>query len=140
MIAEKNHPEICMFFCSNCLDSNQVDSYCKQLGVDKRLAISLPCSGKVNIQYLIKAFETGADGVALLTCEINECHHLEGNKRAKKRVQAIDSLLNEIGLGTGRIAVFEVKQNEQEKTKVLIRDFFEKVRRIHAEKHAEVVT
>jgi coenzyme F420-reducing hydrogenase delta subunit len=140
MIAEKNHPKICMFFCSNCLDSNQVDSYCTQLGVDKRMAISLPCSGKVNIQYLIKAFETGADGVAVLTCEINECRHLEGNKRAKKRVQAIDSLLSEIGMGTGRIAVFEVKKNEQEKTKALIRDFFEKVRRITAEERVEAVT
>jgi coenzyme F420-reducing hydrogenase delta subunit len=110
------------------------------LGVDKRMAISLPCSGKINIQYLIKAFETGADGVAVLTCEINECRHLEGNKRAKKRVQAIDSLLNEIGMGTGRIAVFEVKQNEQEKTKALIRDFFEKVRRILSGERVEAVT
>jgi len=139
MMAEKNCPKICMFFCSNCLDSNQVDSYCTQLGVDKRMAISLPCSGKVNIQYLIKAFETGADGVAVLTCEIGECHHLEGNKRAKKRVQAIDSLLNEIGMGTGRIAVFEVKQNEQEKTMALIRDFFETIRCTPTGEHAEAV-
>ena len=139
-MAEKNCLKICMFFCSNCLDSNQVDSYCEQLGVDKRMAISLPCSGKVNIQYLIKAFETGADGVVLLTCEINECHHLEGNMRAKKRAQAIDSLLDEIGMGTGRIAVFEVKQNEQKKTKALIKEFFEKVRRIPSEEQAEAVT
>lgn len=140
MIAEKNRPKICMFFCSNCLDSNQVESYCQQLGVEKRMAISLPCSGKINIQYLIKAFETGADGVAVLTCEINECHHLEGNKRAKKRAQAIDSLLKEIGMGTGRIAVFEVKKDRQEETQALIKDFVEKVRQIPAGERAEAVT
>ena len=50
--------------------------------------ISLPCSGKVDIPYLLKAFETGADGVAIVTCKKNECRHFEGNLRAHKRAEA----------------------------------------------------
>ena len=104
------------------------------------MAISLPCSGKVDIQYLVKAFETGADGVVVLTCEMGECRHLEGNKRAKKRAQAVDSLLDEIGMGTGRIVILEVKQEEHEKTMSLIRKFFETVRLIPAGGCVETVT
>ncbi len=128
-MTEEGCPQICMFFCSNCLDREEVVGYCTQLGVDKRMAISLPCSGKVNIPYLVKAFETGADGAVVLTCEMDECRHLEGNRRAKKRVQAVDSLLDEIGMGTGRIAIFEVKEGGHERTMALLRDFCEKVRR-----------
>ena len=106
-MTQDDRPHICMFFCDNCLDRGQVANVCSQLGVDSRMAIRLPCSGKVNIQYLVKAFETGADGVVLLTCEMGECRHLEGNRRAKKRAEAVDSLLDEIGIGTGRVAAGE---------------------------------
>ena len=130
-------PRICMFYCSNCLDRDEIIQYCEQLGVDKRMAISLPCSGKVNIQYLVKAFETGAAGVVVLTCELDECRHLEGNKRAKKRVQAVDSLLEEIGIGTGRITVLEVRKNRYEETAALIEDFIGKVQQISSGNHVE---
>ena len=50
--------------------------------------ISLPCSGKVDIPYLLKAFETGADGVAIVTCQKNECRHFEGNLRARPATNA----------------------------------------------------
>jgi coenzyme F420-reducing hydrogenase delta subunit len=38
-------------------------------------------------------------------CERDECRHLEGNMRAEKRAEAVESLLQEIGLGAGRVAV-----------------------------------
>jgi coenzyme F420-reducing hydrogenase delta subunit len=104
------------------------------------MAISLPCSGKVDILYLIKAFETGADGVVVLTCQIGECHHLEGNKRARKRAQAVDSLLDEIGAGSGRIVVFEIKPKEHEKTMALIRNFFKTIQNIPTGARMEAVT
>jgi coenzyme F420-reducing hydrogenase delta subunit len=83
----------------------------------------------VNIPYLVKAFETGADGVVVLTCEMDECRHLEGNRRAKKRAQAVDSLLDEIGMGTGRIAVLEVRAGEQKETTARLKEFSKKVGR-----------
>jgi coenzyme F420-reducing hydrogenase delta subunit len=131
-------PQIGMFYCANCLVRDEAVRYCKQLGVDGRMAISLPCSGKVNIPYLVKAFETGADGVVVLTCEIDACRHLEGNKRAKRRVQAVDSLLDEIGMGRGRIAVLEVKEGGHERTMALLREFSEKVREMLAAEAAGV--
>ncbi len=73
------------------------------------IVISLPCSGKVDIPYLVKAFETGADGVVIITCEENECHNIEGNMRAQRRAHAVDSLLEEIGMGVGRIKVIQAK-------------------------------
>ena len=65
--------------------------------------ISMPCSGKLDILYLTKAFDTGADGAAIMICKEGECRYMEGNMRARKRAEAIDELLEETGLGRGRI-------------------------------------
>jgi F420-non-reducing hydrogenase iron-sulfur subunit len=70
--------------------------------------ISMPCSGKLDILYLIKAFDTGADGAAIMICKDGECRYMEGNMRAIKRAQAIDELLDEAGLGKGRIRVIQM--------------------------------
>ncbi|OPY65649.1 MAG: Methyl-viologen-reducing hydrogenase, delta subunit [Syntrophorhabdus sp. PtaU1.Bin002] len=81
-------------------------SYSRQVNEIK--IISLPCSGKLDILYLTKAFDTGADGVAVMMCREDECRYMEGNMRAKKRAQAIDELLQEAGLGKGRIKVIQM--------------------------------
>lgn len=100
-----------IFYCANCLDANAVRTIVGSDRDDQNndtiKTVSLPCSGKVNLLYLLKAFEKGADNVLLVTCGQDECKFLEGNLRAKKRAQAVDTLLEEIGLGNGRMKVIQ---------------------------------
>jgi F420-non-reducing hydrogenase iron-sulfur subunit len=108
--------KIYLFYCSNSLNGNEL-SLCRGELKDHQLKIiSLPCSGKVDIPYLVKAFETGADGILIVTCELGQCRHLEGNMRAEKRSEAVDKLLEEIGAGTGRITAIHVKEGRIEET------------------------
>ena len=93
-------------------------------------AISLPCSGKVDIPYLLKAFETGADGVAIVTCKKNECRHFEGTLRAHKRAEAVEGLLEEIGLTAGRMAVLECGKQDAGAVLEEIKQFMERVREL----------
>lgn len=95
--------KLCVFYCANCLDAEALRQVAVQSGTEELTTVSLPCSGKVNLLYLVKAFEKGADGVILVTCGQGDCHFLEGNLRAKKRAEAVDELLAEIGLGRGRM-------------------------------------
>ena len=46
----------------------------------------IPCTGKVDALYLLKALEDGVDGVYVAGCEVGDCHFLVGNLRARKRV------------------------------------------------------
>jgi len=108
--------KIYLFYCSNSLDENEL-SLCRNELTDHQLkTISLPCSGKADIPYLVKAFETGADGIVIITCELGQCRHLEGNMRAEKRAEAVDKLLEEIGAGTGHITAIHVKDGRIEET------------------------
>lgn len=94
-----------IFYCSNSLDINELRQSLGGSEKDEIKTVSLPCSGKVNLLYLLKAFEKGADAVLLITCKHGECKFLEGNLRAQKRAKAVDSMLEEIGMGKGRMRV-----------------------------------
>lgn len=117
-----------IFYCANSLDREELIRLRDRLQSDTVREIRLPCSGKVNIPYLVKAFESGADGVVIVTCKQDECRHLEGNMRAQKRAQAVDSLLEEIGMGKGRIAVVQLKDAGVEQIIEDIQEFCTKVR------------
>jgi len=118
-----------VFYCSHHLEAEQFTGLCRGLGGDTIKTISLPCSGKVDVPYLIKAFETGADNVALVTCRKDECRHFEGNLRAHKRAEAVESLLEEIGLSAGRMAVFECGKQDAARVLAEIRQFIDRMRK-----------
>jgi len=120
--------KIYVFYCSNSLTQEELATCASELQGYELRVISLPCSGKVNIPYLVKAFEAGADGVALVTCRQDECRHLEGNLRAGKRAQAVDSLLEEIGMGRGRITVIRLKDDDLKQINEELEQFCKAVR------------
>ena len=70
--------------------------------------VKLPCSSMVKDVYLLRAFEAGADAVVVLVCPERQCRYLEGNIRAKKRVERLKILLDEIGFGSKRLSIFNL--------------------------------
>lgn len=74
--------------------------------------VRLPCTGKVDPLLLMKAFEQGADGVFVAGCLEGECHFLEGNLRAKKRVTYVKRLLEEVNIEPERLEMFNLSSAE----------------------------
>ena len=74
--------------------------------------VKMPCSSMVKDVFLLRAFESGADGVIVLVCPEGQCRYLEGNIRAKKRVAWVQNLLDEIGLDGARLALFNVANED----------------------------
>jgi coenzyme F420-reducing hydrogenase delta subunit len=70
--------------------------------------IRLPCTGKVDAIHLMKAFEDGADAVFVAGCLEGQCHYLEGNLRAKKRVAYVKKLLAEVEIEPERLEMFNL--------------------------------
>ena len=103
----KSRLKIALFYCANNLNSSVLSG---AVDLNEKYIVkplSLSCSGRINIQYLLKAIETGADGVILVTCPQDECHFIEGNLRAKKRVMAVNSLLRESGFNHERVKIIQ---------------------------------
>jgi coenzyme F420-reducing hydrogenase delta subunit len=120
--------KICAFYCSNNLDAARLADFGEEVGGATVKTIGLPCSGKVDVPYLLKALETGADGVVIVACKKKECRHFEGSLRAHKRAEAVESLLEEIGLGVGRMAVIECAQDGAGQVCGEITQFIEQIR------------
>jgi len=100
-------PRLVAFCCRNSAYAKERDSILKNYTLLKVLKIvELPCSGKIEAYYFLKAFEEGADGAYLVGCPLPECHYLEGNLRAKGRIKQIRKLLHEIGIGGERVDLF----------------------------------
>ncbi len=104
--------DITLFYCSNSYSAEEIQYCATKTDNIKLNAISLPCSGRVNLLYLLKAVETGSDGVVLLTCKTGECKFLQGNLRAQKRIEAIDDLLDESGFGRGCIKCLQLQEGQ----------------------------
>lgn len=134
----KQATKMYVFYCSNGLKRDQLTIDCSGLDGITVKAIGLPCSGKIDIPYLMKAFETGADGVVVVTCKQNQCRYPEGNMRAQKRAEAVESLLEEIGMGKGRMAVINLKEDDPEQILGEIKDFFDKVRNLPQSRHRSI--
>lgn len=69
---------------------------------------------------LLKAFEAGADAVIVLACPEGVCHYLEGNLRARKRVENVKRLLDEIGFDGRRLNIYNVSPGDQAAIKSII--------------------
>jgi coenzyme F420-reducing hydrogenase delta subunit len=70
--------------------------------------VKVPCTGRVAAIHLLKAIEKGADGVFIAGCLEGDCHYQEGNLRAKKRVAYVRQLLEGIGVGGERVAMYNL--------------------------------
>jgi hypothetical protein len=68
--------QISLFYCSNSLQAEDLGIICRKIKDIKIISIGLPCSGKVNLLYLLKAVETGSDGVLLVSCRLSDCKYL----------------------------------------------------------------
>ena len=65
--------------------------------------VIIPCAGRLQPEHVLKAFESGSQVVSVVACDEDNCHFAEGSRRCAIRVEYIRSLLNEIGLGEGRL-------------------------------------
>jgi coenzyme F420-reducing hydrogenase delta subunit len=68
--------------------------------------VPVPCIGRVSVLHILKAFEYGAEGVLVLGCPEEGCHHISGSTRAKEKVAEASALLTEIGLDGERVQIF----------------------------------
>ena len=74
--------------------------------------LRFPCTGKIEENYILAAFERGVDGVMVAGCLEGGCHFLEGNLRARKRVERVKQILDEIGIEPERIEMYNLSSAE----------------------------
>ena len=113
-------PRITVFHCTTALDEVSSATLDITEGVELR-ALKLPCSSMVRDIFLLKAFEAGADATVVFTCPEGQCRHINGNVRARKRVERVRSVLDEIGLDARRLSLFNIPHGDTEAASLALR-------------------
>ncbi len=99
-------PEITLFTCIYCgyMAADTAGALRLEYPANVKI-IRLPCTGKTDIQYLLDAFDDGADGVMIVACSLGNCHHERGNERARARVIRAQKILETVGLEPERLSI-----------------------------------
>lgn len=68
-------------------------------------ALMMPCSSKIEVPYILKILESGADAVEIVACPEKSCKFLIGSLRAEKRIEYVRGLLAKIGYTPERVGI-----------------------------------
>jgi F420-non-reducing hydrogenase iron-sulfur subunit len=74
--------------------------------------IRVPCTGKVDVMHMLGSIRKGADGVYCVGCLEGSCHYNEGNLRCRERVEYVRMLLEEVGIESDRVRMYNLSSGE----------------------------
>lgn len=91
--------------------------------------IRVPCTGRIDPVFIIKAFENGADGVLISGCHPGDCHYNAGNFHARRRWIMFKNLLDFVGIDSTRLHFSWVSASEGKKWVDVINGVIDTVRK-----------
>jgi F420-non-reducing hydrogenase iron-sulfur subunit len=92
--------------------------------------IRVMCSGRVDPQFVLKAFREGADGVLISGCHPGDCHYQEGNYKALRRHRLLSRVLEQFGIEKERFRLEWVSASEGIKFQQVCNEFTEQIRKL----------
>ena len=92
--------------------------------------IRVMCSGSLDPQYILEAFQKGADGVFIGGCHLGDCHYISGNYKTLRRIALVKSLLPQLGIEPERVKLEWVSAAEGQRFAQVVTDFIEEIKRL----------
>ena len=92
--------------------------------------IRVMCSGRVEPTFVLKAFASGADGVLICGCHPGDCHYMEGNYKAARRIPLLKKMLKQLGIEEERVRLEWVSAAEGARFATLVKDMTAKVKEL----------
>ena len=111
----QNRPNLTLFHCMNSFE--ETESMFDNCDVN---IVKMACSSMTKDVHLLRAFESGADAVLVLVCPEKGCRYAEGSIRAKKRVNYVKSILDEIGMNSRRLNIYNTTANESDEIQNIV--------------------
>ena len=130
-MAETFEPKIVSFLCNWCSYAGADLAGTSRIEYPQNIRIiRVPCSGRVDPLFVVKAFLDGADGVMVLGCHPGDCHYQQGNYHAQRRYLVMHKLMDFIGVESDRLYIDWVSASEGKRFAEVVTNFTQKVRKI----------
>jgi len=93
--------------------------------------IRLMCSGRVDLEFVVRAFANGVDGVFIGGCWLGECHYItEGNYDALSTMHLGKKLLEATGINPERLRLEWVSASEGNRYAEIVTDFTNRLKEL----------
>jgi len=128
-------PRIVAFLCNWCAYAGADKAGTAQAPLPPNVrAIRVMCSGRVDPEFILSAFQQGADGVLILACHPGDCHYKEQNYRAIQRHRMLLRLLKQLGIAEERCRFDYVSAAEGDRFGKLVTDMTAVIRALGPQK------
>jgi F420-non-reducing hydrogenase iron-sulfur subunit len=109
-------PYVTVFICANCAREGKTPESTNRSRPDLPnfdwpfpvQEVLVACTGRLQPEHVLKAFESGARLVCTVACREDNCHYVEGSKRCARRADYLRDILDEVGLGAERLMIFHL--------------------------------
>jgi F420-non-reducing hydrogenase iron-sulfur subunit len=115
MVVPSNNwePKIVGFLCNWCAYQGADLAGTSRMAYAPNIRIvRVMCTGRIDPTFVLKAFESGADGVIVAGCHPGDCHYSEGNYKTMRRVAVLRRLLSQMGIDEERFRLEWVSAGE----------------------------
>jgi F420-non-reducing hydrogenase iron-sulfur subunit len=131
MSKDSFEPNIVAFLCNWCSYAGADLAGTSRLEYPANVkVIRVMCSGRVNPMFVVNALQEGADGVLIGGCHPGDCHYVQGNYFAKRRIAVLKKLLEHIGIDNRRVRMTWVSAAEGKKFADVIKEITEDIKKI----------
>jgi len=122
-------PRIVAFLCNWCSYAGADLAGVSRLQYPPNIrVIRVPCSGRVNPLFILRALRQGADGVLVSGCHPGDCHYLSGNYYARRKFALLKSLLEYVGIEPDRVQFSWVSASEGSKFSEVVTEVTEGIK------------
>lgn len=124
-------PNIVAFLCNWCSYAGADLAGTSRIGYPPNVKIiRVMCSGRVNPMFVVNALQQGADGVLIGGCHPGDCHYVQGNYLARRRITVLKKLLEHLGIEEQRVRMTWVSAAEGKKFADVIKEVTEDIKKL----------
>jgi len=132
---------IVAFVCNWCTYAGADLAGTSRLKYDANIRLlRVPCTGRIDTLFIVKAFEQGADCVLVSGCHPGDCHYDAGNYHARRRWIIFRELMSFMGIDDRRLQFSSVSAAEGVKWAKLINGLVDEIRSIDPFKEYQRLT
>ncbi len=92
--------------------------------------VRVMCTGMVDPKYVVKSLLSGADGVLVSGCHPGDCHYINGNYKARRRVKLLNEILPQFGIERERVKLTWVGASEGNEFAATVNSFINEIREL----------
>lgn len=130
-MSEEFEPRIVGFLCNWCSYAGADLAGTSRIQYPPNIrVIRVMCSGSVDTVYVNRALIEGADAVLIGGCHLGDCHYLNGNYKARRRMVLLKNILETLGMEPDRIWVKWISASEGQKFADTVKEIVDETKKL----------